>query len=67
MNAKHCKKLRRAAERATVGMPSRQLLAQNTQKFIGTDARGRKYYAVRAINNPRSTRAIYHRLKREVA
>lgn len=59
MNAKLCKKLRAVARRATVGMPERA--------YIGIMGRGELRDSVIALaNDPRSTRGVYRRLKREI-
>jgi len=57
MNGRFAKKLRRAAERATIGKPARRWVA-NRQ----TTTAGRK--AVAAVNDPDSTRGVYRALKR---
>jgi len=59
MNAKLCKKLRAVARRVTVGMPERA--------YIGIMGRGQLWDRVIALaNDPRSTRGVYRRLKREI-
>lgn len=50
MRGKVAKALRRAAQDATVGMPTRQLLINEKSGLI--------------FNNPRTTRAAYRQLKR---
>ena len=62
MNAKLCKKLRRAAERATVGKPAR--------RYIRVPARSTRAYRTHTtlrINDPTSTRGVYRAMKRAVA
>ena len=61
MNAKTCKKLRRAAEAATTGKPTSKLL----RKPVTVRAKdGRAYQKLIAVNDPNSTRGVYLGLKR---
>ena len=60
MNAKLCKKLRRAAERATVGKPARAW----TWERVAT--KRANYFPRRIINHPQSTRGAYRHLKKAV-
>jgi len=61
MNAKQCKKLRRAAQSATQGRPIRRPLGK-PETVIGRD--GRQHQTLIAVNDPNSTRGVYRGLKR---
>lgn len=60
MNAKHCKKLRRAARLATVGTPERRMLGK---PVTVTTRNGRTCQKLIAVNDPNSARGVYHGLK----
>ncbi len=71
MNAKTCKRLRRAAENASVGMPARRLIAigqrVNQAKHAQPQKSGvkpREYRAECAMNDPQSTRGFYRAMKK---
>lgn len=59
MNQKLCKRLRRQAEALTIGRPARGL-----QVKAGKDKFGRRTECL--VNDPRSTRGVYRRMKREI-
>ena len=59
MNAKVCKRLRRAAERASVGLRARGLVGKEV-------AHGRYRNSTIAVNAYNTTRGIYRAMKREV-
>ena len=62
MNAKVCKRLRRAAERASVGLRARGLVGKEV-----VVARGNRRWTTNiAINAYNTTRGIYRAMKREV-
>lgn len=58
MNAKKAKRLRRQAEKLTVGMASWQLVPAAVTRRDGT-------LTSAAINRPNTTRGTYKRLKKE--
>lgn len=60
MNAKTCKKLRRAAEAVTTGKPSRKLIGKPVT--VRTKD-GRSYQKLIAVNDPNTTRGVYLGLK----
>ncbi len=58
MNDKKVKKLRREAERLTIGLPARELVQWNQQTNDGRESGA-------ALNNPHTTRGVYRELKRQ--
>lgn len=61
MNAKACKKLRRAAGAVTPGKPARKLLGKPVTVHT---ADGRAYQRLIAVNDPNSARGVSQGLKR---
>ncbi len=66
MNARHCKRMRRLAEKMTVGKPARGHTAFRHTPRVRRNADGMPvtYRPVTQLNSPETTRGVYRALKR---